>query len=284
MSIDALQAYAPGLDLVGLPGRRRLRPREGGRAGNRQRSAETLAGSLPPPTSIHRSPTWRSTTSSHWHRRCRKNGRRLASTSSCAAWAVCRKQQSLHNRALDFLQRRVRRSPGACLCTEVLSARLSRADEPARRQPAHGVSARLQANDWMDGTRPARRPSGSWTPSSATSGIRTGGVTSLRCSSRRTILSATCAASPRSSGPMPSGRWANPARLALVLPGDGNQCRLLATDELHHLPRRYPAVAFLRSLRRSGGELRFDRRRDRPRTGTRLRRPGQPVGRHRRAA
>ena len=50
------------------------------------------------------------------------------------------------------------------------------------------------------------------------------------------------------------------------------------------LPRRHPAAAVLQSRGGRCGELRRHRRGDRPRDGPRLRRPGPPLRRHRRAA
>ena len=59
-------------------------------------------------------------------------------------------------------------------------------------------------------------------------------------------------------------------------PADGERL-LFVGEERDRLPRRDPSAALLRSRRRSGGQLRRHRRRDRPRDHPRLRRPGPQV-------
>ena len=71
---------------------------------------------------------------------------------------------------------------------------------------------------------------------------------------------------------------AQPGRPAAVGDERADHQRLLqSAAQPDHLPGRHPAAALLRSQRRSGGQLRRDRRGDRPRDRPRLRRSGPPL-------
>ena len=98
---------------------------------------------------------------------------------------------------------------------------------------------------------------------------------------RRTPLANALAAAEWQRSPRTSTIWASRSTGRVVHDAADGQRLLQPHAQRDRLPRRVPAAAVLQPQRRSGGELRRDRRDHRPRDRPRLRRPGRQIRRRR---
>ena len=187
-------------------------------------------------------------------------------------------QRERWKRGVQLVNGAPRRGGRRDLRREVFPARGREADGRAHREPARRAtsSASPTRPGWTK--RPRRPRSRSSRRSSRASATRSNTSTTRRSRSTAETCSAMPWPSPSSSISSQLQRLPQTGRPDALGDDAADRERVLQPAlEPDHLPGRDPAAAVLRRQRRSGGELRRDRRDDRPRDGPRIRRSGQPV-------